>query len=250
MSKFRTIKPLYPSPNKPFRRMHWAQYLAVITIVAMTLGSYYGYGVIRRLTLESLKKNAFLEVQHGADEIDNWLATLKSHTEAIANTPTVQTLDWSTIEPYFMAELNRTEDPFKLSLIGKDRYLIANTSAGLSQKDLSHRNYLKEVMRGKTFVSDAVISPTTGISQILISAPIWAPTIPTSPLPSESESVQPSRKILGVVNNAVAVELVSEVVSMLNYGVNSYAFVLDSDGRAMIHPDVQRMSTQEMPAAS
>ena len=128
--------------------MNWAQYLAGTAIVVVTLAACYSYGVIRRLTLESLQQNAFLEVQNGANEIDRWLATLKSQTEAIANTPMVQTLDWSTIEPYFMAELNRIQGPFKLSLIGKDGYLVANTSAGLSRKDLRHRAYLQEVMQG------------------------------------------------------------------------------------------------------
>lgn len=242
---------LHPtSPQQSPQQMNWVQYLAGAAIVVVTLAACYSYGVIRRSALESLKQNAFLEVQNGANEIDRWLATLKSQTEAIANTPTVQTLDWSTIEPYFKAELNRTQDPFKLSLIGKDGYLIANTSAGLSRKDLRHRAYLQEVLQGKTFVSDAVVSPTTGITQILISTPIWIRPLPSSSPIDEPDSVQQNPTILGVVNNAVTIDLVSEVVSRLNYGTKSYAFVLNSDGRAMVHPDTQRMSTQEEPAAS
>lgn len=230
--------------------MNWAQYLAGTAIVVVTLAACYSYGVIRRLTLESLQQNAFLEVQNGANEIDRWLATLKSQTEAIANTPMVQTLDWSTIEPYFMAELNRIQGPFKLSLIGKDGYLVANTSAGLSRKDLRHRAYLQEVMQGKTFVSDAVVSPTTGVTQILISTPIWSQASSNPPPLGASDVVQHNSVILGAVNSAVTVELVSEVVSTLQYGAKSYAFVLNSDGRAMVHPDTRRMSTQEEPASS
>ncbi|MEO0988600.1 MAG: ATP-binding protein [Cyanobacteria bacterium J06639_14] len=244
------VKPHPTSPQQSPQQMNWVQYLAGAAIVVVTLAACYSYGVIRRSALESLKQNAFLEVQNGANEIDRWLATLKSQTEAIANTPTVQTLDWSTIEPYFKAELNRTQDPFKLSLIGKDGYLIANTSAGLSRKDLRHRAYLQEVLQGKTFVSDAVVSPTTGITQILISTPIWIRPLPSSSPIDEPDSVQQNPTILGVVNNAVTIDLVSEVVSRLNYGTKSYAFVLNSDGRAMVHPDTQRMSTQEEPAAS
>lgn len=270
MPKALTIKPLSPLPNQSFQRMNWAQYLVGAAIVVMTLAAYFSYGIIRRLTLESLKQNAFLEVQHGADEIDSWLAALKTQTEAIANTPTVKTLDWSVIEPYFIAELNRIEDPFKLSLIGKDRYLIANTSVGLSPKDLRHRPYLKEVMQGKTFVSNAVVSPTTGIAQILISTPIWGPAVPMPSLTDapisdapisddplsddlllDNRQTPPQRQeILGAVNHAVAVERMSEVISSLSYGDHSYAFVVNSEGQAMVHPDAQRMSTQEKPAAS
>lgn len=250
MAKVPTVKSDWNLHNTLFHRRSWAQYLAGAAIVGVTVAACYSYGVIRRLTLESLQQNAFLEVQSGANEIDRWLATLKSQTEAIANNPTVQTLDWSTIEPYFRAELNRTQDPFKLSLIGKDGYLIANTSAGLKRKDLRHRAYLQEVMQGNTFVSDAVVSPTTGVTQILVSTPIWSQASSTAMPLDKSETLPQRPAIVGVVNSAVTIELVADVVSRLQYGDKSYAFVLNSDGRAMVHPDAQRMSTQEEPATS
>ncbi|MEM8638778.1 MAG: ATP-binding protein [Cyanobacteria bacterium P01_G01_bin.54] len=250
MAKIPTVKPQSTSPQPLFGQMNWVQYLAGTAIVIVTIAACYSYGVIRRVTLESLKQNAFLEVQNGANEIDRWLATLKAQTEAIANTPTVQTLDWSTIEPYFLDELNRTYDPFKLSLIGNDGYLVANTSAGRSRKDLRHRAYLQEVMQGKTFVSNAVVSPTTGVTQVLVSTPIWSQAPPTDSPENAPDTFSRNPSILGAVNNAVTIDLVSEVVSALEYGAQSYAFVLNSDGRAMVHPDTQRMSTQEEPAAS
>lgn len=250
MHKDHMVKPLGSSPHQSSRRINWLQSFAGIALVIVTLAAYYSYGAIRQLTLDSLRQNAFKEVQHGAAEIDTWLARLKSQTEAIANTPTVLTLDWSAIEPYFLDELKRSQESFKLSLIGKDRYLIANTSVGLNRQDLRQRNYLKEVLKGKTFVSDAVVSPTTGITQILISTPIWSDVSPAQSSLDASDTAQQQPSILGVVNNAVTVELVSEVVSRLKYGPDSYAFVLNSNGRTMVHPDAQRMSTQEEPTAS
>ena len=148
MPKALTIKSYVPDSNQAFRGINWAKYLAETAIVIVTAAACYSYSAIRHLTLESLKQNVLLEVQSGANEIDHWLATLKSQTEAIANSPTLQTLDWSIIEPYFIAELNRTQDPFKLSLIGNDGYLIANTSVGLKREDLRHRTYLQDVMQG------------------------------------------------------------------------------------------------------
>lgn len=253
MIKAYKVKPLSASPNPPNqsdRQINWPQAFAGTALVIVTVAAYYSYSVIRHLALESLRQNAFEEAQHGAGEIDTWLARLKSQTETIANTPTVLSLDWSTIEPYFMDELKRNQESFKLSLIGKDRYLIANTSVGLQRQDLRHRNYLREVLKGKTFVSDAVVSPTTGVTQILISTPIWSTVSPNPSSLDESDTIQQQPSILGAVNNAVTVELVSEVVSRLKYGPDSYAFVLNSDGRAMVHPDTQWMSTQEEPAAS
>lgn len=250
MHKLLTVNSPGSSPNLSNPWMHWIQPFAGTALIVFTLAAYYSYGTIRHLTLESLRQNAFEDVKHGADEIDTWLVKLKSQTEAIANTPTVLTLDWSKIEPYFLDELKRNQESFKLSLLGKDRYLIANTSVGLQRKDLRHRHYLKEALKGKTFVSDAVVSSTTGVPQILITAPIWSDVPPAPSLVEESDAIELKPSILGAVNNAVTIELVSKVVSRLKYGPDSYAFVLNSNGQTMVHPDAQRMSTQEEPTAS
>ena len=95
-----------------------------------------------------------------------------------------------------------------------------------------------------------MISPTTGVPQILVSTPIWSQGSPTNHQLDGSRPFVQTPSILGVVNSAVTVDRVSEVVSTVEYGPKSYAFVLNSDGRAMVHPDAQRMSTQEKPAPS
>src|SRR6476646_3832059 len=79
------------------------------TILAVSLGAYYSYQVVRNVMLESLKKNAFLEVRQGRDDIDRWLANLKVHVEALANTAPVKSMKWSIAEPYLKGEVLRVD---------------------------------------------------------------------------------------------------------------------------------------------
>jgi two-component system, NtrC family, sensor kinase len=86
-------------------------FLARLLIVGVTIGlsgtAYYSYQTIYNLALESLKKNAFLETQKSATEIDSWLSNLKVHNEILANTDIVRSLDWPLAEPYLSREILR-----------------------------------------------------------------------------------------------------------------------------------------------
>ena len=68
------------------------------TTLIVSLGAYSSYQVVRHVMLESLKKNAFLEVQQGRDDLEHWLTTLKVHTETVANTATVKSMDVAEFE--------------------------------------------------------------------------------------------------------------------------------------------------------
>ncbi|NET77327.1 hypothetical protein [Okeania hirsuta] len=47
------------------------------TTFVVSIAAFYSYQVVRELILDNLKKNALLEMQRGADNIDQWLASKK-----------------------------------------------------------------------------------------------------------------------------------------------------------------------------
>ncbi|GEM_PF-2762183 len=62
------------------------------TTLIVSLSAYYSYHLVRNLLLENLKNKAFLEVQQGAEEIDNWIGKYKAALESSANNPTFRTM--------------------------------------------------------------------------------------------------------------------------------------------------------------
>ncbi|MDJ1174459.1 hybrid sensor histidine kinase/response regulator [Roseofilum capinflatum] len=194
-----------------------------ITTLGVSMATYYSYQVLRNSYLESLKQNAILEVQGGVDEVDKWLATQKAETAAIAASPTLQTMDWSQVEPYLQAEETRLKDFFYFAMVNPDGSYY-NTKVGFAKgKNLKDRKHIKMAMAGTTYVSDPVPARTLNDTTIVVvTAPVW--------------SLNPEEKTpIGVTSGIMSLEQVTNVVSGLNYGNGSYAFALNAEGEPIIY---------------
>ncbi|WP_017717075.1 sensor histidine kinase [Kamptonema formosum] len=201
-----------------------------LAVGALALASYQ---VVRELILQQLREKALLEVQQGINEIDRWLATRKAEVETLANTPVVGSLDWEVSGPYLKSEVERLNEYHHFTFAYSDGSYY-NTKVGYAQgKNLADRLWFQRAMAGEVYVSDPLISRSTGIVQVLVAAPI-------------GERSQPQ----AVLGGAIKIDRLDRVVSRLHQGPNSYAFALNSEGRAIVHPDPKLRGTVEKPAPS
>lgn len=199
------------------------------TTLAVSLGAYYSYQAVRNVMLESLKKNAFLEVQRGGDDIDRWLANLKVHIETLAHTTAVKSMRWSTAEPYLKAEVLRFGDIYALAIAKPNGW---REVTGGSPTSVSDRVFFQKAMAGQTNVSDPIISRVAKIPTIAVATPIRQAFDTASP---------PS----GEVHSVVRLDRISQVVDTVKYGNHSYAFALDSNGQVIAHPKPEFVPTRD-----
>ena len=202
------------------------------TTLAVSLGAYCSYQAVRNVMLESLKKNAFLEVQQGGDDIDRWLANLKVHIETLAQTAPVKAMRWSTVEPYLKAEVLRFGDIYALALAKPDGQ--RNVTGGNPAR-ISDRAFFQKAMAGQTNVSDPLISRAANIPTIAVATPVRQ-TFDTTSTP------------LGEMHSLVRLDRISQVVDTVKYGDHSYAFALDSQGNVIAHPNPAFVPTPANPA--
>ena len=202
------------------------------TTLIVSFGAYCSYQVVRNAMLESLKRNAFLEVEQGGDDLEHWLAALKIHVETLANTAAVKSMNWQTAEPYLKTEILRFSDVYSIA-IGKSngwRNVVGGTPANVSD-----RAYFQKAMTGNTNVSDPLISRAAKTPTIVVAAPIWQ-TLDTSSSPS------------GEIHSLVRLDRIAQVVSSIKYGDKSYAFAVNSAGEAIAHPNSALLLTMGRPA--
>ncbi|MEH2250599.1 ATP-binding protein [Nostoc sp.] len=206
------------------------------TTLIVSISAYFSYQAARKITLEELRGRAFLEVQRGVDEIEEWLHVRKVEVQTLVHTSTVRQLHWSVAEPYLKSEVERIDEFFFFQIVTPDGS-YSNTKVGRSNKNIKDRDYVQKALAGKSNISDPFISRSTGIPLIAISTPIWSnsPTI---------------RSPIGTFQGDVKVDHIAKVVNSLHYGNNSYAFALNSQGQAIVHPNSTLMSTLEKPAPS
>ncbi|MEM9216487.1 MAG: ATP-binding protein [Cyanobacteria bacterium P01_F01_bin.150] len=214
--------------TKRGRRLQWLIGVASIIVATTT---WFSYKVVRNLLLHNLTRNTLLNVQQSANELDQWLLARKTEMKTMANTPILRTMDWQQVGPFLTAEVEQMVDFYFVSIIYPDGSYY-NTEVGQAVgKNLSDRQHFQEAMAGNTYASDPVLSRTLGISMVGITSPVWA---------DSSHSGTP----IGVVSGLIDIERVTNVVSQLSYGKNSYALALRSSGVPIVHPDKERMGTR------
>jgi signal transduction histidine kinase len=228
-------------PRKQHRyKQRWQpRDLIVLSILAgSTLGvsaiAVVSYQVVRGLILENLQQQALLKVQQGRDEIDQWLSNRKTEVEMLANSPLVRSMDWSVAQPYLKSELQRFKEIHQLTIVNSEGW-GANTSVGPHRKNLKDREWFINAMAGQVSAANPVVSRSTGLLQINISAPIMR---------------VPGSQKLGAMSGAIAVDRVIQVASRLQEGAGSYAFALNSKGVAIAHPDPKMIGSAEHEAPS
>jgi two-component system, NtrC family, sensor kinase len=205
------------------------------TALGVGVGAFFSYQVMRKLTLSNLQQNALSKIEHGTDEIDSWLATLKARVEMLAYTEQVRSGSWSVARSYLKAEDARIDDFSFLGLTTPNGW--RDNTATNQRANVRDRRWFQKAISGEIYVDDPVIARATGLPSIVISAPITK---------NENLSSLP----IGVVSAGVKVDRIARAINSLNYGHDSYAFALSSEGRAIVHPDPGLMSTLEKPAPS
>lgn len=205
------------------------------TTVVVSATALISYSVVRGLILDNLKQNALLKVQRRSDEIDEWLAIQKVRVEAIANTPTARTRNWSVVQPYLKSEVEHALDFYNFSLANPDGSFYT-TKVGRVTANVKDRKYFQKGMTGQVYVGDPIISRSLQHVVIPIVAPIW----------SNATTKQP----IGLINGNIRLERVTRVVENLKYGSGSYAFALSSEGMPIVHPNKSLEGNLDQPTPS
>ncbi len=174
------------------------------TTVAVGAVASISYQVVRELILQQLREKALLEVQQGIDEIDRWLVTRKAEVETLANTPLVASLDWEIAGPYLKSEVKRFQEYQHFTFAYADGSYYTTKVDFAAGQNILDRRWFQKSLAGELYVSDPLTSRTTGIVQVLVSAPIGGVS-----------------QRSGVLGGAIKVERVDRVVERLKQGPNS-----------------------------
>lgn len=192
------------------------------TAIAASFTAFSSYILMRRLILDRTQEKVALQVQYEVASIDRWLMARKTEVATLANTPTVRQMQWSVAEPYLTAQLTRNQD-FSQFIQAQLDGSFASTTVGQTDRNIEDRAYFQEARNGEVTVSDPIISRTTETLQVVIAAPI----------PTDSDSPE------GILAGSITVDRLWSVINQLQYGENSYAFALNSQGFAVFDPEKQ-----------
>jgi diguanylate cyclase (GGDEF)-like protein len=215
----------------PLRRLYKGlrprRIFVLLTMGAAVLGvsavAFTSYRMVRGLFLENFKENTRLQVKQGVTQINDWFAAHQAQLEAIANSPTLRTMELKQIKPYLQAESNRLDNFYSLAFITSNEWSYT-TDKQSQRKNIRDRSYFQKAIGGKVAIGKPSFNNRRHSVTTTIAVPVW----------SSSQS-QSTGKPMGVLLGEVSLNEIAYIVSTLHYGDGSYSLAIDDSGQPLIY---------------
>lgn len=196
--------------------------LSACTIAVIGLLSFN-----RRLTngaKDNLKIQAVSEANLTKSKIETQIATL----EMLAQNTTIQSMNWNSQQSILKSSISGTEF-LELAIVtpeGKALYTDGSST------ELGDRAYIQQALNGNATISEPLISRVTGETVTMYAVP-----------------VKRGEKIVGLVMGRKSGNALSEISDVTGYGKNGYAYVINSNGTVIAHPNKELLATNFNPIA-
>lgn len=151
-----------------------------------------------------------------AGALGDWLNEKVDVLKKIADNPAFQSGDTTEIMDYLESQAAAT--PYAETLIWADSTGRGVDSLGASP-DISDGNYFRTALQGQTTISSVSVSKTTNSKVVYIAMPIK------------------SSRGTSVLAMSLKSDLLSTLIDNAKYGSSGYAYLMDSTGMVIAHPD-------------
>lgn len=201
------------------RLLLWFLVIALVPLVLIV--TYQQYKARSELTV--LGENSMFVLAHTlAVGVEGFLRDMLDQFEVMARSPVFVTGEQEEVT----AELKRLkgtlpEDVELVFFATPDGRAINSEEA---EVDISDRGYFQKALRGERAVSEARVSQTTGTKVVSLAVPV----------------VQGER-VVGVFGGNVSFKRFVAEVEATKFGKNGYAYMVDSKGIAIAHPDPEQI---------
>ncbi|BDU50883.1 methyl-accepting chemotaxis protein [Haliovirga abyssi] len=191
--------------------------LGILPVVLVTLivVTFYNLNESSKIIRNEVEKEGFSKVKDGSDSITNFLIDRKTVLEM--SEAVVENRDIN--ESIKMLEkISRKDENIEMFFLA-DRDGKAPTTSGVVA-NISDREYFKDIMNGKNFATQVVISKASG-KQILVMA-----------VPYYTEA-----KLSGVLGLTIKLDVLKKIASEIKFGKTGYVYIMDGTGLTIVHPD-------------
>ncbi len=157
-----------------------------------------------------------------SQQIDSFLSEHVSVLEGLACTNDLRLYNQGD-QKALLEEINKKYSDFALIYVTDTTGLQVARSDGKDQFDNnSDRDYFKAVVsQKKTVISDVLISKTTGKPAVVIAVPIFSA----------------EKQFEGILGATLDLKALEEMRSQISIGQTGYAFITDTQGQVLAHPD-------------
>lgn len=191
--------------------------MLVIFVLALGLLGGMNYWRARVIISDNLNREMTVLARTSASEVGDWLETRKQELASMAAAQMVQNGNIDEIVPFMISAVKLNKIYMSMGYTTLNGDVISSVG---TRSNVADREWFQQAIRGKAFVSDPFISRTTGRLTPVIAVP-----------------VKKDGQVVGVLSGTVDMESLTEKVLAVKAGQSGYAFIVQSDGLRIVHPD-------------
>ncbi len=191
-------------------------YFSIIILLASAVLGYIAIDMADKSLTQEAEEALGSMVNETARVTVDRIEVQKKSIEMLALNPQMQGMDWSIQQPILQAILEKTTF-LALAVVQPDG--TAYYSDGTTSQ-LGDREYVKKALQGETNVSDLIISKVTNGLVLMYAAPI-----------------KRDGQVVGALIGRRDGNALSEIIDDTGYGDSGYAYMINSIGNVVAHPD-------------
>ncbi|HEY3307867.1 MAG TPA: methyl-accepting chemotaxis protein [Desulfuromonadaceae bacterium] len=199
--------------------------IVVALVGGVAISSFLIYISAKRALSDNTDQAVSALAVSSGQETGLWLEERKLYIATLANNPLLQTGDREAIWQYLASEMARLK-LFESLWVADEKgeyYSSTRDSDGAvirTGSNISDRSYFPDLMKGKTIISDPVVSKVSGNPVVVVAVPI-----------------KKDGRIVGAMGGSMSIGELVQRVSTIKVGRSGYAFIVQGDGLAIVHPD-------------
>ncbi len=215
----------------------------VLIVLGMGISTIISYVQTRAMMNESAMaqmtqmsamatKNIGFWIDSRKIEVGNW-ATEQIFAEALNDTDLGRETRFIADEQFEAFKKNATYYEV-IALANKNGELVAsiNRDALIGKINVSEHPFFKQALAGKQAISDAMISKTSGKPYFAIASPVFS-----------LDKTETLGALIGVINIEY---MSSQLVEPIKVGNTGYAYILNSAGLTIAHPEKSKVMQNEL----
>lgn len=195
--------------------------VAGIGILSLAL---IGYFVSKNIIIDNIEKISEEKVEKLVINVESKFDQWKKEMNILASNDSVKNFNYDELNKYVSNNKEFFEE-YEVVWISdtKGNFKASNGSSD----NIVDRDYFHKTLAGKTVISKPIISKSTGNYIIIVSAPI-----------RDNKGI-----VKGLVGATINLSHITDIINDEKYGNDGYAYMIDSDGLAIAHPDEKNIFT-------
>lgn len=194
----------------------FASLIVTVTLIMGVVFIQNGYQSLK----DEAEKSLQIMAEDGAKLTQSRMETVMNTLEMVAKNKQVIDMDMDVNIKVLKEELKKTTF---IDLA----YVLPNSYAYYSGGNvslLSDRSYVKDALKGKSAMSDVIFSRVTRKPEIELCVPVIK-----------------EKKVIGALLARIEANSLEELIHDRGFGEKGYAFMINSDGRYIAHPDTDKV---------